>query len=65
MKKTYEYKTEDKNCSRNFNRSSQAELDYLYEQGKNGWELVSVIARAPMTTLDVTTYYWKRENIKY
>ncbi len=57
--KSYEYKVENKNCSRDFKRGSVQEASYLKQHGDWGWELCGIISENPATTIDSTTYYWK------
>lgn len=59
--KTFQYKVNKKSCSREFGRNSIDEDKYLKDNGVDGWELVSVVPYDPSTSLDSTTYYWKKE----
>lgn len=61
--KRFKYKVEKKYCDfdYDFYRNTPKELEYLTNNGNEGWELVSVVPYGPTSTIDYTLYYWKKE----
>ncbi len=60
--KKFEYETFLFDCETAFDRYSEKETKFLNNKGNEGWELVSVVAFAPLSHLiDKTIYYFKRE----
>lgn len=61
--KKFEYKVDqvETHSDFGFRRYSGGEDKFLREKGNSGWELIGVVSEGPLTNLDKTTYYFKRE----